>query len=359
LKIVEADCLYIIPHFLPVRNYEELDDRYILDLGADVTFKHLQLDSASMRVFKSFLSPISISKVAQETGIALEDIKNFCNHLLKERLLVEYQPIPDQYKRFDRHLNYYSLHGLNPIQAQDNLKNVSITLLGVGGIGNWVALNLVGLGIKKIRLVDPDIIEESNLTRQVLFTEEDIGKSKVEVAHRQLQSRNRDLSIESIKEEIKEDNLLDLIQNTNFVVLSADKPFFSIQKWVNLACLKLKIPLLNVGYAAGEGVMGPLVVPYSSSCLACSGSLDESNYYLRRGKGAEEFTKHFRAPSFACLNSLISCMASFEIVKFFLDYGECISINHAIRINPLDFSIRKITCERNSKCTTCQPLSMM
>ena len=100
--------------------------------------------------------------------------------------------------------------------------------------------------------------------------------------------------------------------------------------------------------------MGPFVVPGKSSCLACQGHLDGNNYYLNGGEKAHEFASRFQAPSFACLNSLISCFASYEIVKYFLGYGECISINHAIRVDPLDFSIKKIPCERNPKCKTCQ-----
>ncbi|WP_195155577.1 HesA/MoeB/ThiF family protein [Candidatus Protochlamydia phocaeensis] len=243
---------------------------------------------------------------------------------------------------------------MDPIKTQDNLKKLSITLLGVGGIGNWIALNFVGMGIQKIRLVDPDIIEESNLTRQVLFGEKDVGKFKVEIAEKQLKERNKDLTIEAIKEKVTESNISDLIDKADFVILSADRPFFYIQKLVNQACVKLKIPLLNVGYAAGEGLMGPLVIPGVSSCLACNGYLDGNNYYLKEKRNAEELANHFRSPSFACLNSLISCMASFEIIKFFLGYGECISVNNAIRIDPLDFSIRKVSCVRNPQCSICQ-----
>ena len=270
-------------------------------------------------------------------------------------MVIQYKAIPDDYKRYDRHLQYYALHDLCPIKTQKVLKDITVTLVGVGGIGNWVALNLVGLGIKKIRLVDPDVIEKSNLTRQMLFSEEDVGKLKVEVAAHQLRQRNGDLTVESINSTINMNNVSELIQGSDFVVLSADRPFFAIQKWLNDECLKLKIPLLNVGYAAGDGLMGPLVIPGESSCIACNGYVDDNNYYLKdMDSDAEAFSAHFKSPSFACLNSLISCMASYEIVKFLLGFGECITKNNAVRINPLDFSIKKIICERNKTCKACQ-----
>ena len=102
--------------------------------------------------------------------------------------------------------------------------------------------------------------------------------------------------------------------------------------------------------------MGPLVIPGVSSCLACSGYLDGDNYYLKNDNEIEDFANHFKSPSFSCLNSLISCMASYEIVKYLLKFGECISVNNTIQINPLDFTIKKIQCLRSSKCKTCNSL---
>jgi hypothetical protein len=198
-----------------------------LGLGARVPFKRLQLDKSSFEIFKKFLFPTTISSIKEEVGQSGLEVEKFCNHLLKEGLLIPYQVIPESYNRFDRHLEYYSLNGLDPIKVQDSLKNKSITLLGMGGIGNWIALNFVGLGIKKIRLIDPDIIEESNLTRQMLFSEKDVGQFKVDIAEQRLKERNGDLIVESFKENLTENNISELIAGTDFVVLSADKPFFS------------------------------------------------------------------------------------------------------------------------------------
>lgn len=204
MTTLEIDTLYNIPIYLPLRDYREVDGKHIVDLGAGDTFKRLILDHTSFEVLKNFLYPHSISMVATEFGLMNEEILHFCTQLFEEGLLVRYQNIPEEYERFDRHLHYYSLNGMDSIKVQDFLKTISITFLGVGGIGNWIALNLVGLGIKKIRLVDPDIIEESNLTRQVLFSEKDVGKFKVDIAKEQLIGRNRNLLVESIKEDINE-----------------------------------------------------------------------------------------------------------------------------------------------------------
>lgn len=346
---------YMIPEYHPLKNFQKVDDTFIIELGAGELYKRLKLDPLSLEIFKKFLHPHSLSEIQKEFNGSEEEVRKFCDILINEGLIIEYKNVPDEFKRYNRHMHYYALNSLCPIMAQEKLKNISIALVGMGGIGNWIALNLVGLGIKKLRLIDPDVIEESNLTRQVLFSEADVGKLKVDVAADQLQRRNSHLTIETINETINEGNVHNLIRDTNFVLLSADRPFYAIQKWLNQACLNLNIPLLNVGYSAGEGVMGPLVIPGKSTCLACAGVFNEENYYLQKNNNeADEFIKHFKSPSFSCLNSMISCMASYEIVKFFLGFGECITINHAIGINPLDFSIQKIYCEKKTICKTCQ-----
>lgn len=346
--------LYIIPSYMPLRNYQREDKKHVLDFGAEVHFKRLKMDDLYLSIFRCFLSPNTMINVASLINKNIEYVYQFCSRLLEEGLLIQYQDIPQSYERYDRHLNYYSLNRLDPLSAQDKLKNLKFTFLGMGGIGNWIALNLVGLGVKSFKLIDPDVIELSNLTRQVLFSEEDVGKFKVDVAMDQLKKRNKELSVEVIKSKITKDSITSFISASDFVVLSADKPFFSIQKWVNQACVNRKVSLLNVGYAGGEGVMGPLVVPGLSSCLACSGYLEESNYYLQDLTGAEDFVAHFRAPSFSCLNSLISCMASYEIVKYFLNFGECLCLNHLVRINPINFSIQKTLRQKNPKCKVCR-----
>lgn len=354
---MSAEYLLTIPNYLPLRDYQVQGKYKILDLGAGKHYKRLQLDEKSFKVLKYFLLPNTPKTVAKEANLPLEDVLKFCNSLQNNGLLVKHQVVPNSYSRYSRHLQYYGLCGLDPKLTQEKLNNLKITLIGVGGIGNWMGLNLIGLGVKKFKLVDPDIIEESNLPRQVLFSESDLGEFKVNVAAREFQKRNQKLEIEIINDFVTSENISSFISDSDFVILSADKPFFQIQKWTNEACLRQKIPLLNVGYAAEEGVMGPLVIPGISSCLACNNCMDENNFHLNSGNENNPFIDHFIAPSFVCLNSLISSMASYEIVKYFLGFGECVTINNLIRVNPSSFLINKIPNERNLKCIVCSHLS--
>lgn len=345
--------MLMIPNYLPLRDYQIEENFHILDLGAGTQFKRLRLDGKSFDVLKRFLSANTPQRVARETNIPIEGVVDFCRSLEKEGILIHYRSPETHFERYSRHLQYFGLNQLDPNTSQQRLSDLKITLIGVGGIGNWVGLNLLGLGIKKLRLVDHDVIEESNLPRQVLFNETDIGKLKTDAAEREFLRRNKELDVEKICEEVSENNVLDLVAGSDFVVLSADKPFFKIQKWVNKACLEKGVPLLNVGYAEGEGIMGPMVLPGNYPCLACNGHLDGGNFHLKESKTKNPFDEHFIAPSFVCLNSLISSLASYEIVKYFLDFGQCVTINHTITIDPLNFSIETELIRKNKKCLAC------
>lgn len=356
MKILLEENELSIPNYLPLRDYQIEEKYHIVDLGAGKDYKRLRLDQNSLKVFESFLDPNTPKQVAEETGLPVDDILNFCQSLQKEGLLKPHQSTPNKFERYSRHLQYYGLCGLNPNTSQEKLSTLNIALIGVGGIGNWVGLNLLGLGVKIFKLIDPDIIEESNLPREILFNENDIGKFKVEAAAREFKKRNQNIQIEQITEKVTADNIFHLVAESDFVILSADKPFFQIQKWTNIACLEQKTPLLNVGYAAEEGVMGPLVIPGISSCLSCNNQSNEKNYHLSNGVNNNPFNEHFIAPSFVCLNSLISSMASYEIVKYFLSFGDCITIDHLVRINPSTFSLNKILNKRDPECTACKHL---
>lgn len=86
--------------------------------------------------------------------------------------------------------NFFDRQKRIPGWRQDLVESSVCLLLGCGGLGCTVALNLVRLGVKKIYLVDKDVVDEHNLNRQILFSKEDIGTSKVEAAYEALKKHN-------------------------------------------------------------------------------------------------------------------------------------------------------------------------
>lgn len=113
---------------------------------------------------------------------------------------------------------------LEPIgeAGQKKLSQASVLLVGVGGLGSPIALYLTGAGVGRLGLIDGDVVSESNLQRQVLYTEEEIGRPKAECARRRLQALSSMIEIDVYPYFLTRDNALSIIQNYDIVVDGCD-----------------------------------------------------------------------------------------------------------------------------------------
>lgn len=260
--------------------------------------------------------------------------------------------------RYSRHLTYYSMLGSESSAIQEKLKNSTVTLIGMGGIGNWISINLVAAGVGYVRGVDNDIIELSNLTRQVLFSESDIGKYKVEIAKERLSSLSSDVTYEPIIEEIVDvQSAKKSIINSDIVILSADSPE-SIHYWIDEACYELKIPWLNVGYINHWGVCGPIIIPDKTSCLLCEMGKNIHDDYLINQPEINSINNRMRVPSFGPLNGLVSSFAAIEVIKFLTNYEDPITIDKRWMIDSVSMITKIIEYKKDEMCIQCGKLSI-
>lgn len=126
-------------------------------------------------------------------------IKNvlFWNYVIDENTF-------DESGRYSRNHLYFSFLGADPKLVQEKLFGSHVAILGCGGIGNAVGFCLATSGVGKLTLIDDDIIEFSNLTRQFLFTNSDVGEKKVKILKRELLERSKGCSIrQSMLEQVK------------------------------------------------------------------------------------------------------------------------------------------------------------
>ncbi len=121
-------------------------------------------------------------------------------------------------------LRYISHHNLEDFgkEGQKKLSNSSILIIGVGGLGSATSLYLTVSGIRKLTLVDFDSVDESNLSRQILFQQTDLGMNKAIVAKEKLKTFNEDTLIEAIEKRLNEDELRELIKDSDLVIDATD-----------------------------------------------------------------------------------------------------------------------------------------
>jgi adenylyltransferase/sulfurtransferase len=153
--------------------------------------------------------------------------------------------------RYQRHL---SLAGFGRA-AQERLKAGSVLVIGAGGLGSPALLYLAAAGVGRITIVDPDCVDASNLQRQILYTDEDIGQPKAEVAARRLRARNPFISVTVLGERFRRDNALDLVRACDVAIDGSDN--FATRYLVNDACVMADRPFV---YGAISGFEGQLSV---------------------------------------------------------------------------------------------------
>jgi len=169
----------------------------------------------------------------------------------------------------DKELEYYSRQIVLPeigYKGQLKLRNAKVCVVGLGGLGSPAALQLAGIGIGHLRLVDQDIIELSNLQRQPLYGVGFLGYPKVEVAAKRLHELNPNIEIEPLPLSLNTENAQDVVSDMDVVVDGLDHmtPRYAL----NRACQKTKVP-----YVFGAAIMAfgsvSTIIPGKTACLEC------------------------------------------------------------------------------------------
>ena len=151
-------------------------------------------------------------------------------------------------------------------EGQLKLKKAKVCVVGIGGLGNPIATRLVAMGVGKIRIVDRDVIELSNLHRQTMFDESDIGQVKVEAAAKKLKKMNPDVEIEALPVSVNDYTALDIVEGCDVVIDGLDS--VNARYSLNKACIMKNIPFVT-GAAVGVSGQAFTILPKETACYHC------------------------------------------------------------------------------------------
>ena len=184
-------------------------------------------------------------------------------------------------RRYERAVGFFRWMDLSPRasswEPQARLREARVTVLGVGGTGGIGALALAASGVGHLHCVDPDEVELSNLSRQVLYTEDDIGKPKVDAAVARLGRLNSDIEITGQQMRVADvDDVLGLARECDVLLLGADRPP-EVRVWTNRACLAARTPWVDAGYH-GPLVQAGAFVPGQGPCWECTRLTDRDRH---------------------------------------------------------------------------------
>ncbi|MBE0515907.1 MAG: HesA/MoeB/ThiF family protein [Methanophagales archaeon] len=234
----------------------------------------------------------------------------------------------EELERYNRQLRIFGEEG------QEKLKNAEVFIAGAGGLGSPIAIYLAVAGIGKIRMVDHDTIELSNLNRQILHWNRDIGKRKAESAEEKLKEINPDIEVEVISETIAETNVCELVHNADLIIDAMDN--FPTRYLLNRAALAKQIPFFHGAIYGFEGQV-TTIIPGKTACLRC---------IFPQAPRPETF------PVIGVTPGVIGLIQATEVVKYIVGFGGLLT-NRLLIWDGLDTRMEEFAVERNPDCMDC------
>ena len=218
--------------------------------------------------------------------------------------------------------------------GQEKLKNSRVLIAGAGGLGSPAALYLAAAGIGHLRIVDRDRVELSNLNRQILHGEGDLGNLKIDSAREKLARLNAEVVVEAVQEEIREDTLSGLIEGCDLIVDGLDN--FPTRYLINETIQERKIPFVYGGILGFMG-MATFIQPGLTPCLKC---------LFPQAPPPKKF------PVLGTTPGIIGVIEANEAIKYITGLGKLLS-GRLLVYNGSEMKFSEVVVEKNRECTVC------
>ena len=223
-------------------------------------------------------------------------------------------------------------------EGQEKLKRAKVFIAGAGGLGCAASMYLTAAGVGVIRIVDHDRVELSNLNRQVLHWDGDIGESKVRSATEKLKKLNQEAKIEAMEETITEANVSQLAAGFDLIVDAMDN--LPTRYLLNKVALQKNIPFFHGAVYGFEG-RAMTIIPGKTACLRC----------VYRGLIPEE-----KFPVIGVTSAVIGCIQATEVIKYLVGIGKLLT-NRLLVYDGLSMKFTELTVKRDPTCEHCAHLT--
>ena len=221
------------------------------------------------------------------------------------------------------------------IGKQEMLRKARVCIAGAGGLGSVSAYYLAAAGVGRLRIIDRDRVETSNLNRQILHFTPDIGQPKVLSALDKLESLNPYCRVEAVQADINEGNVFELIDNSDVIIDALDN--IGTRRILNFASMHSRIPLIYGGVEGFSG-MASTFVPYQTPCFECIFS-HISDDEERKGV-------------LGMLPALIGAIQSLEAIKLIMKETPALA-GTLLYFSGTNMTFQHIAIERNPYCSVC------
>jgi adenylyltransferase/sulfurtransferase len=237
----------------------------------------------------------------------------------------------------------YSRHLIMPevgIDGQKRLKAASVLLVGAGGLGSPLGLYLAAAGVGRLGIVDFDVVDFSNLQRQIMHGTPDVGRPKLHSARDRIRAINPEVRIDLYEAPLKRDNALDILRPYDLVIDGTDN--FPTRYLVNDACVMLNKPNVYGSIFRFDG-QASVFYPGKGPCYRC---------LYPEPPPPGEVPSCAEGGVLGILPGLIGCIQATEAVKLLLGRGEPL-VGRLLLYDALQMSFREFKVRRNPQCPMC------
>ncbi|WP_447973167.1 molybdopterin-synthase adenylyltransferase MoeB [Nitrospira sp. Kam-Ns4a] len=245
----------------------------------------------------------------------------------------------EQIQRYSRHIILPEVGG----KGQQKLARAKVLIIGAGGLGSPAALYLAAAGVGTIGLVDGDVVDLSNLQRQILHTTATVGVPKVESGRRTLAALNPDVTVKTYQENVSTDNILRLLTDYDVILDGSDN--FTTRFLVNDACFFAKKTLISGSIFRFEGQLTTIKPHAGYPCYRC---------LYPEPPPAGLVPNCQEAGVLGVLAGTIGVLQAAEAIKEILGIGETLA-DRLLIYDALEMKFRKLARPKDPACRLCGP----
>jgi molybdopterin/thiamine biosynthesis adenylyltransferase/rhodanese-related sulfurtransferase len=243
---------------------------------------------------------------------------------------------PEQRQRYSRHLLLPEVGA----DGQQKLLDAKVLLLGAGGLGSPTALYLAAAGVGTIGIVDDDVVDVSNLQRQVIHTTGGVGELKVDSAERAINDLNPDVKVVKYATRLDASNIVEIVEGWDMVVDGVDN--FPTRYLLNDATVRMRIPVVSAAILGFEGQLS-VFKPYEGPCYRC---------LFRQPPPAELAPSCGANGVLGVLPGTMGLLQATEVVKLILGVGDPL-IGRLLMYDALGATVTELKVRRDPECPIC------
>jgi sulfur-carrier protein adenylyltransferase/sulfurtransferase len=243
---------------------------------------------------------------------------------------------PEQRERYSRHMLVPEIGA----EGQQKLLDAKVLLLGAGGLGSPTALYLAAAGVGTLGIVDDDVVDLSNLQRQVIHTTDRIGVPKVDSAEESIHALNPDVNVVKYQTRIDASNIMEIISGYDVIVDGVDN--FPTRYLLNDATVRLKIPVVSASILGFDGQLS-VFKPYEGPCYRC---------LFREPPPAELAPSCGANGVLGVLPGTMGLLQATEVVKLVVGIGDP-AIGRLLLYDALGATLTEVKVHRDPDCPIC------